>query len=76
MSNRKQTITLGIALVVTFLAILSRLWLAIPLLVIAVLLFWWGIEPKRTEEFIGRWPYGGYVLRGLAKLDETISRWS
>jgi hypothetical protein len=36
----------------------------------------WGLEPKRTEEFVGRMPYGNYPLKALAKLDEIISRWS
>lgn len=72
----RQTITLGIALAVAFLAIISRLWLAVPLFAIAVLLFWWALEPKRTEEFIGRLPYGSYPLKALAKLETIISRWS
>jgi hypothetical protein len=69
----RQTITLGIALAVAFLGALSRLWLALPLLAIAILLFWWGLEPKLTEEFIGRWPYGSYILKALAKLESIIS---
>jgi hypothetical protein len=72
----KQTITMGLALAVAILATVARLWLALPLLAIAVLLFWWGLEPKRTEEFIGRLPYGSYPLKALAKLDSIISGWS
>ena len=72
----RQTITLGIALGVTVLAVVVRLWLALPLFAIAVLLFFWGLEPKRTEEFIGRLPYGSYPLKALAKLDSIISGWS
>ena len=34
-----------------------------------MLLFAWGLEPKRTEEFVGRLPYGSsYILKALAKL--------
>jgi hypothetical protein len=47
-----------------------------PFLLIAGLLFAWGLEPKRTEEFIGRIPYGNYVLKALFKLDGIISGWS
>jgi hypothetical protein len=76
MAGRKQTITLGIALAVAVLAALAVVWIAVPLLVIAGLLFAWGLEPKRTEAFVGRLPSGNYVLQGLAKLDSMISRWS
>jgi len=49
----------------------------VPLLVNAALLFAWGLEPKRTEEFVGRLLYGGnyilkYILRALAKLDPML----
>jgi len=76
MAGRKQTITLGIALAVAVLAALAVVWIAVPLLVLAGLLFAWGLEPKRTEAFVGRLPSGDYVLKGLAKLDLIISRWS
>jgi hypothetical protein len=76
MAGRKQTITLGLALAVAVLAALARVWIAVPLLVLAGLLFAWGLEPKRTEEFIGRQPYGNYLLKALAQLDLIISRWS
>ena len=76
MAGRKQTITLGIALAVAVLAALAVVWIAVPLLVLAGLLFAWGLEPKRTEAFVGRLPSGNYVLQGLAKLDSMISRWS
>jgi hypothetical protein len=76
MAGRKQTITLGIALAVAVLAALAVVWIAVPLLVVAGLLFAWGLEPKRTEAFVGRLPSGNYVLQGLAKLDSMISRWS
>jgi hypothetical protein len=39
------------------------------------LLFAWGLEPKRTEESIGRLPYGSsYILEALAKLDSMLSK--
>jgi hypothetical protein len=76
MAGRKKTITVGIALAGALIAAIAAWWIALPLLVIAVLLFAWGLEPKRTEEFVGRLPYGNYLLKGLAKLDLIISRWS
>jgi len=50
MAGGKQTIRLGIALAVAVLAAVagSFIWIAVPLLVIAVLLFAWGLEPERT----------------------------
>ncbi|MGO9238301.1 MAG: hypothetical protein ACLP4V_30995 [Methylocella sp.] len=77
MAGRKQTITLGIALAVAVLAaIVGLMWIAVPLLLVAVLLFAWGLEPKRTEEFVGRLLGGNYILKALAKLDSMLSRWS
>jgi len=78
MSGRKKSITLGVALAVAvFAALVGRIWIAVPLLLIAALLFAWGLEPRRTEEFVERWPYGrDYVLKALAKLDAVLSRWS
>ena len=76
MAGRKQTITLGIALASAILAAVAVVWIAVPLLVLAGLLFAWGLEPKRTEAFVGRLPSGEYLLKGLAKLDLIISRWS
>ena len=76
MAGGKQTITLGIALAVAVLAAVAAVWIAVPLLVLAGLLFAWGLEPKRTEEFLGRLPSGNYLLKALAKLDSLVSRWS
>ena len=76
MAGRKQTITLGIALASAILAAVAVVWIAVPLLVLAGLLFAWGLEPKRTEEFLGRLPSGNYLLKALAKLDSLVSRWS
>jgi hypothetical protein len=74
MASRKQTFTLGIALAVAVLAAFagSFIWIAVPLLAISVLLFAWGLEPKRTEAFVGRWPHGNHVLKALAKLDSML----
>ena len=45
------------------------------LFVLAAFLIAWAMEPKRTEEFVGRLPYGGnYILKALAKLDSMLSR--
>ena len=78
MAGRKQSITLGIALaVVVFAAIISKIWIEMPLLLIALLLFVWGLEPEGTEEFVGRLPYAGdYILKALAKLNSVLSRWN
>jgi hypothetical protein len=66
MANRKKTITLGIALAVAVLAtVASATWVTVPLFVLAALLIAWGMEPKRTEEFIGRLPLGNYLLKGI-----------
>jgi hypothetical protein len=76
MAGRKQTITVGIALAVAVLAAVANVWIAVPLLVLAGLLFAWGLEPKRTEAYVGSLPSGNYLLKALAKLDLIISRWS
>jgi hypothetical protein len=41
----------------------------VPLFVLAAFLMAWGMEPKRTEAFVGRLPFGNYLLKALAKLD-------
>jgi hypothetical protein len=80
MAGRKQTITLGIAVAVAVLAaIVGLIWIAVPLLLISVLLFAWGLEPQRTEAFVGRLPYiRNYILKALtlAELDSSLSRWN
>ncbi|HEX3496475.1 MAG TPA: hypothetical protein VHT02_04760 [Methylocella sp.] len=67
---------MGIAGAVAVLAVVGPVWLAVPLLLLAALLFAWGLEAKRTEEFLGRLPSGNYVVKALAKLDSIISGWS
>ena len=77
MANRRKTITLGIALAVAVLAtVASAAWITVPLFVLAAFLMAWGMQPKRTEAFVGRLPLGNYLLKALAKLDSIISGWS
>ena len=68
-SNRTK---LGIVLIVAVLAGLTSPSLALLLLVLAGLLIVWGQEPKRTEEFVGRLPYGDRLLKTLAQLDLAL----
>jgi hypothetical protein len=76
MANRKRSITLGIALASAVLAIFVPVLVALPLFVLAALLIAWALQPKGTEAFFGRFPYGNYVLKALANLDSILSRWS
>jgi hypothetical protein len=69
MASRKQLITLGIAGASAFLAMFVPVVIAVPLFVLAALLLAWGLQPKGTEAFFGRLPYGNYVLKALAKLE-------
>jgi hypothetical protein len=74
MANRRKTITLGIALAVAVLAtVASAAWITVPLFVLAAFLMAWGMQPKRTEAFVGRVPWGNYLLKALAKLDLMLS---
>ena len=41
-------------------------------LALAAFLIVWGQEPKRTEEFVGRSPYGNHLLKTLAQLDLAL----
>jgi hypothetical protein len=74
MANMRDRISMGIALAVAvFAAIMGAfVWIAVPLLVLAVFLFAWALEPTRTEAFVGRLPYGSYLLKALAKLDLVL----
>ena len=74
MANMRETISMGISLAVAVLAAVmgAFVWIALPLLVLAVLLFAWALEPKRTEAFIGRLPYSNYLLKAFAKLDLVL----
>jgi hypothetical protein len=74
MANRKKTITLGIALAVAVLGtVASATWITVLLFVLAAFLMAWGMQPKRTEAFVGRLPWGNYLLKALAKLDLMLS---
>ena len=73
----KQMISIGIALAVAVVASLTPALIALPLWVIAVLLFGRGLQPKAVEELVGRLPYGSsYILKAFAKLDSMLSSWS
>jgi hypothetical protein len=73
----KQIITIGIALAIAVLGSVTQALIALPLWVIAVLLFGWGLQPKAMEELVGRLPYvGSYILKAFAKLDSILARWS
>ena len=74
MANMREKITMGIALAVAVLAAVvgAFVWITLPLLVLAVLLFAWALEPKRTEAFVGRLPYSNYLLKAFAKLDLVL----
>jgi hypothetical protein len=76
MADRRKTITLGIAGAVAVLtAFVSAAWIAILLWVLAAFLIAWGLQPKSTEAFVGRVPYGNYILRALTKLDMMLFGW-
>jgi hypothetical protein len=64
---------LGVTVAVAVLAGLTSVSLAVLILVLAVFLIAWGREPRRTEEFVGSLPYGGYLLKALAQLDLILS---
>ena len=73
----KQMISIGIALAVAVVASLTPALIAVPLWVIAVLVFGWGLQPKAVEKLVGRLPYGSsYILKAFAKLDSMLSSWS
>ena len=74
MVNMREKITMGIALAVAVLAAVvgAFVWITLPLLVLAALLFAWALEPERTEAFVGRLPYSNYLLKALAKLDLVL----
>jgi hypothetical protein len=63
----------GRSTVAVLAAVASAGWIAVLLYVLAAFLIAWGLEPKRTEAFVGRLPYGNYLLKALAKLDSMLS---
>jgi hypothetical protein len=70
LSNRTKR---GIALAVAVLAGLTSVPLAMLFLVLAMTLIALGQEPKRTKEFLARFPYGNNFLKALAQLDLMLS---
>ena len=48
-------------------------WITVLLFVLAAFLMAWGMQPKLTEAFVGRLPWGNYLLKALAKLDLMLS---
>jgi hypothetical protein len=74
MASMRDTISMGIALAVAVLAAImgSFVWIAVPLLALAVFLFAWALEPTRTEAFVARLPYSNYPLKALAKLNSLL----
>jgi hypothetical protein len=74
MADRRKIITLGFALALAVLAaVASAVWIAVLLFVLAAFLIAWDLEPRRTEVFVGRLPYGNYLLKAVAKLDLMLS---
>jgi hypothetical protein len=74
LANMREMIAMGISLAVAVLAAVigGFVWITLPLLVLAALLFAWALEPERTEAFVGRLPYSNYLLKALAKLDLVL----
>lgn len=70
LSNRAKR---GITLAVAVFAGLAFRWLAVLFLLLAAALIAWGQQPQRTEEFLGRLPFGDFLLRALAQLDMILS---
>jgi Flp pilus assembly protein TadB len=69
MADRRKTITLGVAVAVAVLAaVVNTAWFAVLLFVLAAFQIAWGLQRKRTEAFIGRLPYGNYVLKAWLNL--------
>jgi hypothetical protein len=74
MQNVRDRITLGIALIVAVVGGMSgSLYVAFPLLLLAIFFIFWGRAPLRTEEMIGHLPFGEDLLRALSHLDKVIS---
>ena len=62
---------------IAILAMFVPILIAVPLFVLAALLIAWGLQPRRTEEFVGRLPYGSsYILKALANLDSMLSKFA
>jgi hypothetical protein len=72
---RRDRVTLGIALVLAVLAVAGRefIWIAFPLLLLAIFMIAWGREPRRTEAFVAGLPAGQHILRVLRQFDLVLS---
>lgn len=68
-------ITMGLALLVTAIAVIGRAIpvISVPLILFAVFLIIWGREPRATEVFIGGLPLGNYILKGLGQIDSILT---
>jgi hypothetical protein len=74
MADRRKTISLGIAVAVAVLAaVVSAAWIAALLFMLAAFLIAWALDLKQTEAFVGRSPFGTYILQALAKLDSMLA---
>jgi hypothetical protein len=62
MANKKQSITIGIAVASAILAMFVPSLIALLLFVLAALLIARALQPKGAEAFFGCVPYGNYVL--------------
>jgi hypothetical protein len=71
----KARTTLGIAFIVTVLAVLGREYFLVSLLLllVGVFLIVWGRDSRATEQFVSGLPGGGYILKGLHQFDLIIS---
>ena len=74
MANMREMIAMGISLAVAVLAAVmgAFVWISLPLLVLAVLLFAWALEPKGTEAFVGMFPYSNSPLKALDHLNLVL----
>jgi len=62
----------GAIILVSLVAGLSYLWLAVLVGLVGVFLVLWGQDPKRTEEFIGGLPGGVRLVKLLSQIDEAL----
>jgi hypothetical protein len=65
----------GVALLVAVIGALSgSIYVAIPLILVAMFLIIWGLAPVPTETFVSGLPWGTNILRGLRHIDPLIQR--
>jgi len=68
-SNRTKA---GVILAFAVFAGLTSTSFAFLFLALAAFLVAWGQEPRRTEEFVGRLPYGDHIRKAMDRLDLAI----